>query len=134
MDTPTDMKRTRSAIIAVVDDEQPVLESVADFLESAGYAVSAFQSAQEFLDSNVLPSIACLISDIHMPVMDGWELQAVVHAERANLPMVLITGRHVSSDARRVSVQTLQGAALRLFKKPFDAHNLLVAVNSMVRT
>jgi len=121
-----------TALVAVVDDERPVLESVADLLESAGYKVRAFQSAQEFLHSSVLPSIACLISDIRMPGMDGWELQSVVHARRPNLPVVLITG-HYEPDDRRACTQHGQGSHLMLFKKPFDAQQLLGAVHVMVQ-
>ena len=132
MDTPDDIERMSTAMVAVVDDELPVLESVADLLESAGYAVSAFQSAKEFLDSGMLPSIACLISDIRMPGMDGWELQSVVHAQRPNLPVVLITGQYESED-RRARVQGGQADVLLLLKKPFDAQQLLVAVSAMVK-
>ena len=132
MDTPNDIEGARAAIVAVVDDERLVLESVADLLESAGYAVRAFQSAPEFLDSGVLSSIACLICDIRMPGMDGWELQSLVHALRPNLPVVLITG-HDAPNHRRTRVQQGQRDVLVLFKKPFDAQQLLVAVGAMVR-
>lgn len=132
MDTPNDIKGMSAAIVAVVDDERPVLESVADLLESAGYQVRTFQSAQEFLHSSVLPSIACLISDIRMPGMDGWELQSVVHARRPDLPVVLITG-HYEPDDRRVGIQHGQGSPLMLFKKPFDAQQLLGAVHMMAQ-
>lgn len=132
MDTPNDIKGMSTAIVAVVDDERPVLESVADLLESAGNKVSAFQSAQEFLHSSVLPVIGCLISDIRMPGMDGWELQSVVHVQRPDLPVILITG-HCESDDRRVRVEQDQGRLLLLFKKPFDAQQLLAAVQAMVQ-
>jgi FixJ family two-component response regulator len=132
MDTSNDIKGMSTAMVAVVDDERAVLESVADLLESAGYKVSAFQSAQEFLHSSVLPSIACLISDIRMPGMDGWELQSVVHAQRPNLPVVLITGHDEPND-RCARVQQDHGSHLLLFKKPFDARELLVAVQAMVQ-
>jgi FixJ family two-component response regulator len=94
--------------------------------------VSAFQSAKEFLDSNVLPSIACLICDIRMPGMDGWELQSLVHAQRPNLPVVLITGHDEPNDGRARDRQGPRGVLL-LFKKPFDAQQLLVAVSAMVK-
>jgi CheY-like chemotaxis protein len=64
--------------------------------------------------------------------MDGWELQSVVHARRPNLPVVLITS-HYEPDDRRACIQHGQGSRLMLFKKPFDAQQLLVAVHVMVR-
>jgi FixJ family two-component response regulator len=132
MDTSNDMKGASAAMVAVVDDERPVLESVADLLESAGYAVRTFQSAREFLASSLLPSIACLICDIRMPGMDGWQLQSLVHARRPDLPIVLITGHHEPNDRRAGDRQDRRGALL-VFKKPFDAQQLLLAVSAMVK-
>jgi len=130
MDTSNDIKGTSAAMVAVIDDERPVLESLADLLESAGYAVCAFQSAREFLASNILPSITCLICDIRMPGMDGWELQSLVHARRPNLPVVLITGHDEPND-RFARIQQGRGGALLLFRKPFDAQQLLVAISAV---
>jgi len=115
----------------VVDDERAVLESVADLLESAGYAVRAFQSARDFLDSNLLSSIACLICDIRMPGMDGWQLQSFVQAHRPDLPVVLITG-HEPND-RRARVRQGQGGVLLVLQKPFDAQQLLLTVSAMAK-
>jgi FixJ family two-component response regulator len=114
-----------------VDDECPVLEAVADLLESTGYKVSTFTSGQVFLESGLLPSIACLIADIRMPGMDGWELQALAHAQRPGLPIILMTG-HDAPDDRHLRVRQYHESRLLLFKKPFDAQELLSVVNAVV--
>lgn len=82
------------SIIAIVDDDQRLLDSLENLLESAGHVVRAFSSAQAFLDSNALQDISCLITDIGMPGMDGFELQRVVSERRADFPVILISGRH----------------------------------------
>src|SRR5438046_10373533 len=79
--------------IAVVDDDQRILESLQNLLESADYAVHSFASAAALLESDWLAEIDCLISDIDMPVMDGFELLRVAHAARPEVRGVLNTGQ-----------------------------------------
>ena len=64
----------RRSIVAAVDDDQRILESLELLLESADYDVRLFSSATALLESGGLREIDCLISDIGMPVMDGFEL------------------------------------------------------------
>ena len=116
-------------IIAVVDDDQRILKSLEDLLESADHAVHLFTSATAFLESGCLAEIDCLISDIGMPVMDGFELLHVVHAARPELPIMLITGR---SDVPNQLPPAGPGH-YRSFRKPFDGQELLTAVSDAVR-
>ncbi len=109
------------SVIAIVDDDQRLLESLEDLLESAGHAVRAFSSAQTLLNSNALPEIDCLITDIGMPGMDGVELQRLMSEKRPDLPVILITGRHEIADL-------LQAKHNWLFRKPFDGQALLAAI------
>ncbi len=80
------------AIIAVVDDDPSILKSLEYLLESADHGVLAFGSAAALLESGCLAKIDCLISDIDMPVIDGFDLLRAVHEARPELPIVLITG------------------------------------------
>ena len=116
-------------IIAAVDDDQRVLESLGELLESADHVARLFGSAKALLESGSLAEIDCLISDIDMPQMDGFELLRAVQAARPGLPIILITG-HPSL------LGGLPPAGLghyRLFKKPFDGQELLKAVSEAVR-
>ena len=116
-------------IIGVVDDDQRVLESLETLLESADYGVRLFSSARSLLDSAYLPRIDCLISDIDMPVMDGFQLSRAVHAARPGLPVILITGH---SEMLNQSPRP-EADHYRLFKKPFDGQELLAAVGEALR-
>ncbi|MDE3795753.1 response regulator [Sinorhizobium meliloti] len=113
-------------VVAVVDDDPRLLESLEDLLESAGYATRSFSSAQALLISGT-SGLDVLITDIGMPGMDGFELCQVVKKVRPDLPMFLITGRHEIADADRA--QGVSG----LFRKPFDAQEMLAAIGDAVR-
>jgi FixJ family two-component response regulator len=119
----------RRFITAVVDDDRRVLESLEDLLESAGHRVRLFGSAAALLESGSLAEIDCLISDIDLPRIDGFELLRLASASRPELPVILITGH--ADMAKRSS-----GAGphcYRLFEKPFDGREMLVAVSSALR-
>jgi FixJ family two-component response regulator len=113
--------------IAVVDDDQRILESIKNLLESADHAVRPFVSAAALLDSGCLPEIDCLISDIGMPGMDGSELLRAVHAARPGLPVILITGQ----DDLLSQLSPVGLGQYRLFKKPFDSEELLTAISDI---
>ena len=115
--------------IAVVDDDPRILASLASLLESADYAVRPFASAAAFIESDCLAEIDCLISDIDMPVMDGFEVSRVVHAARPELPIILITG-HPELLNR---IPLADPKHYRLFKKPFDGQELLTAIRDALQ-
>ena len=116
--------------IAVVDDDQRILESLQNLLESADYAVRSFASAAALLESDCLAEIDCLISDIDMPVMDGFELLRVARVARPQLPVILITC-HPEMLNR---LPAIDPGHYRLFTKPFDGHELLTAVSDALRS
>jgi FixJ family two-component response regulator len=111
----------QKSVVAIVDDDQRLLESLEDLLESAGHAVRRFSSAQTLLDSNALLEIDCLITDIGMPGMDGFELQRVMRERRPDLPVILITGRHEIAELPQAKHNWF-------FRKPFDGQALLAAI------
>ena len=108
-------------IVAAVDDDFRVRESIASLVESAGYTPLVFSSAEEFLQSGTLASAGCMITDVRMPGMDGLELQRRVRLKRPELAVILISAHH-DEETRQLALK--QGAAGFLYK-PFDAVELL---------
>jgi FixJ family two-component response regulator len=94
-------------------------------LESADYAVRLFASAAALLECGDLTEFDCLISDIDMPGMDGFELVRAMHVARPELPIILITG-HPEMLNRLPSVNP---GYYHLFKKPFNGPQLLTAIS-----
>jgi len=116
--------------IAVVDDDRRILGSLEALLESADYVVRVFDSAKAMLDSGCLAEIDCLISDVGMPMMDGYELLQVARAARPGLPVILISGR---SDVM-ARAPGPGDAQCQLFRKPFKGGELLAAVNGALQS
>ncbi len=113
-------------VIAVVDDDPRLLESLEDLLESAGYVARSFPSAGSLLMSG-LADLDLLITDIGMPGMDGFELRDLVRQARPELPVFLITGRH------EIAAQVRARGVTAFFAKPFDADVLLATVGVALR-
>jgi len=119
----------RPYVIAIADDDQRVLASLGELLESAGYSVRLFDSAEAFLRADAVSEIDALISDIRMPGVDGIELQQRVAVMRPELPVILITAR---SD---VNLGGVPGPNNRgLFRKPVDAAELIKALESALKS
>lgn len=117
------MKR---ALVAVVDDDESVRESLPDLLREVGYAVEAFSSGEEFLRSECVDQVSCLILDVAMPGMSGPELQRELRVRRKEIPIVFITA-HAGGSVRPRLLE--QGAVECLFK-PFSDTALLDTLNS----
>lgn len=118
----------RPYVIAIVDDDRRVLESLGELLESAGYAVRLFDSAEGFLQADAVKEIDALISDIRMPGVDGVELQQRVGIRRPQLPVILITAR---SDVEPAGIPQPNNRGV--FRKPVDAAELIRAVGAAVQ-
>jgi FixJ family two-component response regulator len=122
------MMGSSKAKIAVVDDDVRVLESIQELLESAGHSVCSFSSAQSLLEDSILSEIDCLIADIGMPLVNGFELHRLARDARPDLPVIFITARPEASTQKRAAAQGHQG----FFRKPFDGRALLAAVEQAV--
>ncbi len=111
-------------VIAVVDDDHGILQSLEYLLESAYYTVRRFTSAIALLESGCLREVDCVISDIDMPGMDGFELLQLVAKARPDLPTILITGY----PDRLARMPLFSASRPRVFTKPFRGQELLAAV------
>ena len=113
-------------LLAVIDDDDSVRESLPDLLRAVGFAVEAFSSAEQFLAAGDLGRTRCLILDIAMPGMSGPELQQELRRRRHELPIVFITAH---SDAA-MRPRLLQAGAVECLFKPFSEAALLAALST----
>ena len=119
----------RSKLIAIVDDDQSVQNTLQDLIESEGLSARCFGSAEKFLESGEQHNAACLIADIRMPGMSGLELQTKLKAERCRIPIIFITAH---GDAK-MRVQAMCDGAVEFLTKPFDNAVLLQTVQAALQ-
>ena len=117
-------------IIAVVDDDVAVRESLESLIRSAGMAVIVYASAEEFLQSAHPSQLDCLILDVRMPGMSGIELHHHLLASNCRVPVVFITA-HTSDDRARSEASSDWTVAY--LAKPFSDDELLDAVHAASR-
>lgn len=117
------MDQAVKPVVAVVDDDPRIRESLESLIESAGFAARVFALGEDFLQRGHLTETNCLITDIRMPGMDGLTLQRRVRLARPELPIIFITGHHDDEVER----SALAGGAAYFIRKPFDAEELLRA-------
>ncbi|CUX52057.1 FixJ family two-component response regulator [Agrobacterium tumefaciens] len=108
-------------VIAVVDDDPQVLESLQELLESAEFIPRTFSSGAALLAAG-LAEVDVLITDIGLPDMDGFELQSCVEDHYPHVPVFLISGRHEKSDRKSLQPER------HILRKPFDGNALLEAI------
>jgi FixJ family two-component response regulator len=118
--------RTGKPLIAVVDDDQSVRESLPDLLRELGFRARAFESAEAFLASGVIEDARCLILDVAMPGMSGPELLRQLNAAGQAIRTIFVTAG--TEDAVRQEVLA-EGAVECLFK-PFSEEQLIAALKA----
>jgi len=107
-----------------VDDEEPIRKALSRLIRSAGMDVEAFPSGAELLESFSVRCPDCIVLDLHMPVVNGFEVQTRIAASGMSVPVIIITG-HDSDETRNRALHWLPVAYLR---KPVNDQNLLDAI------
>jgi len=115
-------------LIAIVDDDLSVRRALRRLLQSAGYSVEAFASAGEFLGSSPVGRTACLVLDIRLEGMTGFDLHERLAADRAAIPTIFITAHDDASTRERVQ----RAGVAAYLPKPFDQSALLAAIQKVV--
>jgi FixJ family two-component response regulator len=113
-------------LISVVDDDRSVVEAMVSLIQSVGYKAKGFRSAEDFLKSRQLLNTACLILDVRMPSMGGFELQRRLAVGNYRIPIIFIT----AYDSDDVHIQAFQAGAVEFLCKPFSQESLFQAVRS----
>jgi FixJ family two-component response regulator len=115
--------------VFIVDDAREVRNSLSRLLSVAGYAVRAFESAENFLQSQRANMPGCLLLDICLPGLNGIELQRRLLDSPCARPIVFLTGR---GDIQ-TSVAAMKAGAVDFLTKPIEAQRLLAAVSQALR-
>jgi FixJ family two-component response regulator len=111
-------------LISVIDDDESVRRTTTRLIESFGFRAAAFASAEMFLNSGQLHDISCLIVDVHMPGMNGLQLQSQLAATGCSIPIIFITA-HDDKESRR---RAMQAGAIAFLGKPFSDAQLLQGI------
>ena len=121
-------ERTRemTKLIAIIDDDDAMQDSLHDLMEAAGLVARCFGSAEEFLESGFHRQAACLITDIRMPKMSGLELQARLKEEKCDIPIIFITAFGDTS----MRIQAMREGAVEFLAEPFDHQLILKTVRA----
>jgi FixJ family two-component response regulator len=117
---------SKTPLISVVDDDWSLVEATVSLIQSVGYLAEGFSSAEDFLKSSQLLKTDCLILDIHMPSMGGFELQRRLTAKNYQIPIIFVT----SYDSEDAQTQAAGGGAVDFLCKPFSQESLFQAVHS----
>jgi len=115
--------------VFVVDDDDAVRDSLKTLLELQSFTVKTFETCQDFLSSSS-SDCACLVLDIHLPGMSGFDLMEAMRRTNRGLPTILITGR--CDNAIRERARML--GAVALLEKPIDFSALMAAIGRCVNT
>src|SRR5262249_46625164 len=116
-------------LIAIVDDDDALRDSLDDLLRSLGFRTQEFRSAEAFLSANQARETACLILDVRMPGMNGIELQRQIIAANWLIPIIFVTA-HADADAR---ARALEAGAVAFLYKPCREEDLLNAIDAALK-
>jgi FixJ family two-component response regulator len=124
--TTCSSRRARGQLIAIIDNDESMQDSLRELIESTGLVTRCFGSAEEFLEHDLHCEFGCLIAEIQMPGMSGLELQAKLKEEQCNIPIIFIA----SNGGARMRIQAMREGAVEFLAKPLDYQLLLKTVRA----
>jgi two-component system response regulator FixJ len=115
--------------VYVIDDDEAMRDSLMFLLDSAGFEVTLFEAAQQFLDALPTLSFGCVVSDVRMPGIDGIELLKRLKATHSAFPIVVMTGH---GDVP-LAVEAMKLGAVDFLEKPFEDDRLIAMIDTAIR-
>jgi FixJ family two-component response regulator len=112
---------SNKALIAIVDDDEPFRVAMEGLVRSLGHRAVAYPSAETFLDSDLGRSADCVVSDIQMPGMNGFEMKQRMDQDGVGMGVIFVTAR---SEPFLLD-QAMASGAVCLLRKPFEAQVLV---------
>lgn len=117
--------------IGVVDDDVSIRRALRRLLRSADFSVETFGSAEEVLSSGHLPTISCLVLDIHLGDLSGFDVQERLPDTQPRIPVIFITAHDTAVTRERAR----RAGAVDYLRKPFDENALIGAIHrALART
>jgi FixJ family two-component response regulator len=122
------MEPIDSPLVAIVDDDAPFRRSIERLVRSVAFRVETFGSAEDFLERGDLDGTACVILDMTLPGMNGFELQRRLIASPRPMPIVFVSAHE---DAL-LRANALRAGAIAFLEKPFDDNTLIDALHRAI--
>jgi FixJ family two-component response regulator len=119
---------TKEFLISVVDDDRHFRESMRRLMRSMGFTADGFASAGDFLASPRLAETACLIADVNMPAMTGFELHRHLLDSNLVMPTILVTAYPNEADRARAR----NDGVICYIRKPIDEHELRACLHAAI--
>lgn len=110
----------REPLVAVIDDDEPFRTALIESLNSLGYGARGFASAEEFVATDGEKSCDCVITDIHMPGMSGFDLNRLLMSRESKVPVIMITARAEPG----LEAKAAAAGVVCLLRKPFESGSL----------
>jgi FixJ family two-component response regulator len=117
---------SREPLIAVIDDDEAFRLALVESLTSLGYDARGFASAEEFIAGGAEAACDCIITDIHMPGMNGFDLRRLLVSRNSNVPVIMITARAEPDLENRAAASDV----VCLLRKPFETNALIACLDN----
>jgi molybdopterin-binding protein len=117
-------------LISIVDDDELARDGIRELVESFGYKVATFSSAEDFLASSLIGETTCLITDLQMPGLSGLQLQEALRSQGHRTPVILVTA-YPDENRRK---HALNGGAVGFLSKPFDEGSLIKYLTAAIKS
>src|SRR5215472_14008066 len=121
---------SEAPLISIVDDDALARDGIAALVESLGYNVITFTSAEHFLGSDLIAETTCLITDMQMPGLSGLELQEALQSQGHQTPVIVITG----FPNEKHQTRALKNGAIGYLSKPFDEQTLVECLSAAINS
>lgn len=115
-------------LIAIIDDDALVAQTIGSLVESLGHRAVVFNAAGPFLRSEAVKKSACLITDLQMPGLNGLELQKELQSRGYRRPFIVVSG-HSDEETRS---RALSAGAAGFLRKPFDTQALVACLDAAI--
>jgi FixJ family two-component response regulator len=113
-------------VISIVDDDGFAREAIGELVRSLGYRTAVFPSAEQFLESGCIGETACLITDLQMPGMSGFDLQIRLRDDGFDTPIIFVS----AFPEERYRTRALDAGAVAFLSKPFEERSLVECINA----